>query len=310
MVFYPENSSNHWYTGTRREVGGSSVTCTLVNHTSYTWYWEDFRLQEYTRFSRPNGDVDIQKEIKPGQSTLIKISSREAQGLSRSCEAWVTYKTGAGLLEFHWLVPDWGGNSYHTYKLPNEFISIHNSAPGKGAWELLLDGAQTEQDMNSIHGSWPEFEWTMQQREGTGLSSRLDHFYTTDLKGELAEINGYKYEGIAGYVYPTSMPNTVPLWRFFNRETGDHFYTQDRQAEGATDYNYEAPACYLPSSRDNGAVPLYRLWGNLDHFYTTNHQGENATESGYQLEGEAGLIYSTQVEGTVPFYRWVLRRGY
>jgi hypothetical protein len=60
-----------------------------------------------------------------------------------------------------------------------------------------------------------------------------DHFYTNDF-GELGNGAGeYKLEGVAGKVYPanydvtknTVLANLVPLYRYFNGSTGDHFYT-------------------------------------------------------------------------------------
>ena len=59
-----------------------------------------------------------------------------------------------------------------------------------------------------------------------------------------------------------------------------------------------------------GLVPLYRYWKPWDHFYTTNiKEIGNANpgsvgNSGYTSEGIQCLIYSKQVKGTVPLYRY------
>ncbi len=58
---------------------------------------------------------------------------------------------------------------------------------------------------------------------GTG-----DHFYTTSA-GERDSLipNGYHYEGIACYVFPSQVSGSVPLYRAYNPQTGQHRYTTD-----------------------------------------------------------------------------------
>lgn len=59
-----------------------------------------------------------------------------------------------------------------------------------------------------------------------------------------------------------------------------------------------------------GLAKLYRYWGNGDHFYTTNVKeigtstpGQRGNH-GYTSEGTQCLIYTSQVYGTVPLYRY------
>jgi hypothetical protein len=52
-----------------------------------------------------------------------------------------------------------------------------------------------------------------------------DHFYTTDPEGETAPQDGYAYEGGVGNIATSQVPNSQPLYRFFNPTTGDHLYT-------------------------------------------------------------------------------------
>lgn len=289
-----------------------SVTCTIRNQTRHIWYWEDFLLQEYTNFNSAHGRNKVKRELKPGEQTTLSFCSQRTLG---GTEARVTYNTAAGPLEFHWDVPNgnhFAGNSYHTYKLPEEFVSVHNSAPGRWRLDKRIDPDEDDKVADQdIKGFNPRFEWTIRQREDAELTTTsrrvIDHFYTTDPSGEVAGQNGYKPEGIAGYVYPNnkSLPNTVAFYRFYNRITGDHFYTQREDGEGGPDYNYEGLACYLPSIKDKSATEFNRLWGNLNHFYTLNADYEGSTSAGYTNEGAAGYIYRNQEDDTIPLYRWL-----
>ena len=91
-------------------------------------------------------------------------------------------------------------------------------------------------------------------------SAVSDHFYTTDVKeigtitpGEIANY-GYKSEGIVGYCFPNKKGKTVPLYRYWNPRSSDHFYTTNGMQEigtvtpGETGnglYISEGVACYV-----------------------------------------------------------------
>ena len=58
------------------------------------------------------------------------------------------------------------------------------------------------------------------------------------------------------------------------------------------------------------AVPFYRYWNGIDHFYTTNGKEIGTTVAGvkghhgYISEGTQCNIYTQQVSGTHPLYRY------
>jgi len=134
-----------------------------------------------------------------------------------------------------------------------------------------------------------------------------DHFYTLDFHGEAAAWSGYEREGIAGYAFKNPKPNTVPIYRFYNPSTGDHFYTQSRTGEsGPPAYKSEGIAWHMYKTSQPGTVPMYRWWSNNkhDHFYTTDATGELAPRSSYVAEGILGYLHKKNVAGTVPIYRW------
>jgi hypothetical protein len=146
-----------------------------------------------------------------------------------------------------------------------------------------------------------------------------DHFYTTDPKGELALQAGYKYEGIQCYVMTAQDSTTVPVFRYFNSRTGDHFYTCD-QNEGTNaasgGWAPEFVGWFMSPPQESkiraisagptgpaGTTPLYRLLlGGTDHFYTTNKV--EAEQSGGTYERVAGYVRQRAGDGWFPLYRW------
>ena len=173
-----------------------------------------------------------------------------------------------------------------------------------------------------------------------------DHLYTTDVAEVSRSIAqfGYHLDGIVGYVYSTSLPETVPLFRAFNPTTGDHFYTTDEaeyrrattqhgyQAEGPAAHVYspkqaeaeslaariygsnqvgraEGTAVHVYSPTQVGKVTLFRAYNPQtgDHFYTTDEAEYRRaiTQEDYQAEGTAAYIYdlATAPEKTIAFYR-------
>ncbi|ABK14965.1 hypothetical protein Mthe_1183 [Methanothrix thermoacetophila PT] len=120
-----------------------------------------------------------------------------------------------------------------------------------------------------------------------------DHFYTTSYpEVQFANSIGYRYEGIAGYIYPSNQDGTIPLYRMYGY--GDHFYTTsypEVQFANSIGYRYEGIAGYIYPSNQDGTIPLYRMYGYGDHFYTTNYpEVQFANSIGYRYEGIAGYI--------------------
>lgn len=101
-----------------------------------------------------------------------------------------------------------------------------------------------------------------------------------------------------------------PLFRSYNNQTGDHFYTLsefERNAALSGGYVSEGIACYLYANQASGTTPLYRLLAPAvgDHFYTTSSAERDTVLAGgaYSDEGIAGYVLPTAGEGTTPLYR-------
>jgi hypothetical protein len=63
---------------------------------------------------------------------------------------------------------------------------------------------------------------------------------------------GYRYEGIACYVFSSAVPKSVPLYRLYNSKNNDHLYTtsaaESKNAVAVFGYTYEEIACYVLTS--------------------------------------------------------------
>ena len=140
-----------------------------------------------------------------------------------------------------------------------------------------------------------------------------DHFYTTSRpeRDNAFAFLGYLEEGVACYVYGTSVPGTTPLLRLYKPSSGDHFYTtspaEATNAVSKHGYQSEGIACYVFESPSQATVPLFRLYNknNDDHFYTIYQSEANIAVSsfGYVSEGFACYVFDSASQDTIPFYR-------
>jgi astacin len=111
-------------------------------------------------------------------------------------------------------------------------------------------------------------------------------------------------------LYPMleAAPQTSRLFRYWNRQAGDHFYTTDwnELGTGRDGWVYEGVQCYIFPNPATGSTPLFRYWnsGNGDHFYTTNWRELGAGRNGWQLEGVQGYVFARQRPDTIPLYRY------
>lgn len=135
--------------------------------------------------------------------------------------------------------------------------------------------------------------------------------------GSLARINNVVSEEIITF-FAENSPELVEgstVYRFFNNDTGVHFYTASPEERDFIDDNLSnftlEGASYVsvdPLTGGSGALPVYRFL-NEDtgvHLYTIS-QGERDAASvldNFSFEGEAFYAYDTQVEGTIPIYRF------
>jgi hypothetical protein len=129
------------------------------------------------------------------------------------------------------------------------------------------------------------------------------HFYTASAAERDRVISklyrSYTFEGTAYTLNRLDPTNSAPLYRFFNKKNGSHFYTVSvaerdsvRSKLKAT-YTYEGAAYLVSASPTMATVPVYRFFNkrNRSHFYTTSVAEKNRVirelSRTYTYEGQA-----------------------
>ena len=146
-----------------------------------------------------------------------------------------------------------------------------------------------------------------------------DHFYTVDLaeRDKALTVGGYHLERIACYVVspnipPPISPTLLPLFRLFNSDTGDHFYTQDAaerdHAVAHAGYREEGTACYVftptlppPGFSGSDSVSSTLQWGTFKIISTRLIRTRPPYADGYHSEGSVGLVLTSPRPGEAVF---------
>ncbi|NTW28210.1 MAG: hypothetical protein HGA39_02450 [Coriobacteriia bacterium] len=108
------------------------------------------------------------------------------------------------------------------------------------------------------------------------------HFYTASTEERDVVIarwsDTYASEGVALSVNTADPYNNAPLYRFYNKTNGSHFYTASTEerdvviARWSAIYQYEGVAYNVCATARAGATPVYRFYNktNGSHFYTAS----------------------------------------
>ncbi len=131
--------------------------------------------------------------------------------------------------------------------------------------------------------------------------------YASDQLTLVFDVTKYKSDGIAGYVFATQKPGTVPLFRWSRPRFGDRYYTITPGAiPGHPYYVFDGIACYVYPTAAPGTAPLARWRGPLEWFYTTDPLGEGMARRGYRAETIACHLFPKPdaAPDTIPLYRF------
>ena len=146
------------------------------------------------------------------------------------------------------------------------------------------------------------------------------HFYTAD-ENERENIVERSIDGELNYVYENvayrglstnidaltgeTIEGALPVYRFFNRDTGSHLYTMDENEKSYIDsnldnYSFDGISYYAFESepQDVETVPLYRMYNTISgsHLFTTDDNEFNTIKnssdfSHFNVEGNEGVTY-------------------
>ena len=164
----------------------------------------------------------------------------------RYCSSLITTLTNADLTALYRYWNPSVSDHFYTTNI-NEIGTATAGEVGKHGYRS--EGAESLVYTGRVTGTVPLYRYWN--------SALGDHFYTTasseigtTAPGETGQ-HGYVSKGIVGYCFPSSVPGTVPLHRYWSG--GDHFYTTDVAEIGTTaigqagqyGYRYEGVACYV-----------------------------------------------------------------
>jgi len=114
----------------------------------------------------------------------------------------------------------------------------------------------------------------------------------------------------------TGETTCAPLYRFYNIQTGEHFYTQSenekRQLIPNMQYNYEGIIGFVQVKNaviPAGEVNIQRFYNTVNgtHFYTASQYEADLLSQGkndYRYEGQKYTAYDSERAATVPVYRF------
>jgi hypothetical protein len=122
------------------------------------------------------------------------------------------------------------------------------------------------------------------------------HFYTANFAELGNGAGGYRLEGTVGFVSPTQVAGTIPLFRYRFAPNGSHFYTTNfgELGNGGNGWILEGVAGFMPTG-GAGTTNFFRYVNvfNGDHFYTANFAELGNGAAGYRLEGVQSLIFTS-----------------
>ena len=126
------------------------------------------------------------------------------------------------------------------------------------------------------------------------------HFYTATLSERNTVVNTlgatFGLDGIAYWINTANPANNMPLYRFYNKVNGSHFYTasltekNNVEANLSATYQYDGPG-YSVSANPSGTTAVWRFYNktNGTHFYTATQAEKEHVISNlghiYQLDG-------------------------
>lgn len=120
------------------------------------------------------------------------------------------------------------------------------------------------------------------------------HFYSRDWNELGGGRNNFRYDGVTGYVSVKALPNTIPLYRYFNANTGQYRATIHSGNPGAIGtWTYQGIMGYVPTtvSPETTEVHRYRNSSNGELFLTSNWNELRAGAGAWVYEGVECLIW-------------------
>lgn len=184
-------------------------------------------------------------------------------------------------------------------------------------WSTVTDAASYEilVDNNSGFGS-PEINKTGLTETTLTVTNHLpDNLYDWKVRAKFSDGSYTAWSEPWQFTYQLPVytePYWVPLYRLYNNDIHDHYYTtipahRDDYVQNKG-YTYERIECYISDRKfnDTNCGYLFHLWNETDdiHFYTSSESEKDAKIiEGFSYEGIVGFIYTQPFDWGVSLYR-------
>jgi len=94
---------------------------------------------------------------------------------------------------------------------------------------------------------------------------------------------GWNIEGHMGFLYTSQQPGSIPVYRFYNPGSSDHYYSTDSATPSG--YQFEEILGYAPSTPTDLTRPLYQYFKpGFAHLYTEDYNTQTYGSIGYNYE--------------------------
>jgi len=299
--YYQIGGSQHWLDGFVQNVTGSSVTDVVVRATARRGDGTALGTYEFPADAHvvPNGnEADFHEAVSAPAGTVY----------------WTFVATGEPTTALqHIYLPSATLTQTPYGALRHTQGSFANFAASVSS--VLIAGREWENSTNSLTGA--TYLDSLADRSHAGQVMVTGTTYNFDLVGARAPANVWVIQSVwAEWVVYTPQP----VYRFYNRRNGSHFYTASEAEKAHTiaalssTYTYEGAAFQINTSNPSNVRPLYRFYNrrNGSHFYTASEAEKAHTiaalGSTYSYDGPAYQV-STFPYFSQPVYRFYNRRN-
>ncbi len=144
--------------------------------------------------------------------------------------------------------------------------------------------------------------------------NKQDHFYTSPQIRQFEKLGTYKKIGVVYHVFEKQLKGTVPLARYFNKNSFDHFYCINSEEEKLSpdwikemDLGFVYPPVDSNTISSDNVVPLNRYYNPelKDHFYTIETDRKRFEAQGYKYEKVECRVLDKPNKATIPVELWV-----
>lgn len=184
-------------------------------------------------------------------------------------------------------------------------------------WSAVSDAESYEilVDNNSGFGSAEINEIGLTETTITKINHLPDNVYYWKVRAKLSGGSYTAWSAPVQFIYQLpghTDPVWVPLYRLYNNDIHDHYYTtipahRDECVQNKG-YTYEKIECYISDRKfeDPDCGYLFHLWDKTNdiHSYTSSEsEKDDMIIDGFAYEGIVGFIYLEPFQGSVSFYR-------